>query len=256
MNRNILISGSLALAIHALLFTLPLSQTMRGAYSPMNKPISISIIHPQETSAAVPLIEVSAEAEVQPRFEARNRQAVIAKKEITPKKTVADNTIVQQSRAEEVAIPEPVSSRENQEDTAEEVHLEQMIEGQDKAIDDSSPVRTASTTSTGERQTGTLKGGRSGNDVVVDARPKYKENPLPHYPSVARRRGYEGRMVLRVEVLESGKVGQIEIATSSGFEVLDKAALGSVKGWSFFPGTRNGKRTIQWVMVPVRFFLR
>jgi len=253
MNRNILISGSLALAIHALLFTLPLSQTMRGAYAPMN-PISISIIHPQETSAAVPLIEVSAEAEVQALFEARNRQAVIAKKDITPKKALADSTTVQQSRAEEVAIPEPVSSRENQEDTAEEVHLEHTIEGQDKEIDNSSPVM--STTSNGERHAGTAQGGRSGDDVIVDARPKYKENPLPHYPSVARRRGYEGRTVLRVEVLESGKVGQIEIAASSGFEVLDKAALGSVKGWSFFPGTRSGKRTIQWVMVPVRFFLR
>jgi TonB family protein len=255
MNRNILISGSLALAIHALLFTLPLSQTMRGAYAPVN-PISISIIHPQATSAAVPLIEVSAEAAVQPRFEARNRQAVIAKKEITPKKALADSTTVQQSRAEEVAIPEPVSSRDNQEDTAEEVHLENMIEGQDKEIDNSPPVRTSSISSTGERQMGTPKGVVSGDNVIVDARPKYKENPLPHYPSVARRRGYEGRTVLRVEVLESGKVGQIEIAASSGVEVLDKAALGSVKGWSFFPGTRNGKRTIQWVMVPVRFFLR
>jgi protein TonB len=163
---------------------------------------------------------------------------------------------VQQSRAEEVAIPEPVSSRDNQEDTAEEVHLEHTIEGQDKEIDDSSPVMTASTTSTGERHTGTPRGDRSGDDVIVDARPKYKENPLPHYPSVARRRGYEGRTVLRVEVLESGKVGQIEIAASSGFEVLDKAALKSVKEWSFFPGTRNGKRTVQWVMAPVRFFLR
>ncbi|MES0362917.1 MAG: energy transducer TonB [Desulfobacteria bacterium] len=219
-------------------------------------PISISILHPQETSAAVPLIEVSAEAEVQPHFEARNRQAVIAKKEITPKKDLADSTTVQQSRAEEVAIPEPVSSRDNQEDTAEEVHLEHTIEGQDKEIDDSSPVMTASTTSTGERHTGTPRGDRSGDDVIVDARPKYKENPLPHYPSVARRRGYEGRTVLRVEVLESGKVGQIEIAASSGFEVLDKAALKSVKEWSFFPGTRNGKRTVQWVMAPVRFFLR
>ncbi len=255
MNRIILISGSLALAIHALLFTLPLSQTMRGAYTPMN-PISISIIHPQATSAAVPLIEVSAETAVQSRFEARNQQAVIAKKEIAPKKALADSKTVQNSSVEEVAMPEPVSSLENQEDTAEEVHLEPVLEGLDKEVDDSPPAGTSSITSIEERQTGIPKGGLSGDDVVADARPKYKENSLPNYPSVARRRGYEGRTVLRVEVLESGKVGQIEIAASSGFEVLDKAALKSVKGWSFFPGRRNGKRTIQWVMVPVRFFLR
>jgi len=95
-----------------------------------------------------------------------------------------------------------------------------------------------------------------GQDAIVYARPKYKQNPLPHYPEVARRRGYEGRALLRIEVLESGKVGQVEIATSSGFEVLDRAALGSVKAWAFVPGTKNGEKIAQWVMVPIRFSLR
>jgi len=99
-------------------------------------------------------------------------------------------------------------------------------------------------------------GSQQGQDVIVYARPRYKENPLPHYPKVARRRGYEGQTLLRVEVLENGKVGQIEIAGSSSFEILDNAALKSVKGWIFVPGTQNGERIDQWVMVPVRFSLR
>jgi TonB family protein len=261
MNQNILISGSLALAIHALLFTLPLSKTMSGARAPMNKPISLSIIHPQETVAAVPQVEVFAEAHVQSGSEARSHlsgmETVISKKEVTSKKPLtADSMTVKQSRPEEVAVPEPVASRENQEDTTEGISLDHMQEGQGRQIDGSPPVRTASITPAGERDVGTARGGQSGDNVIVDARPKYKENPLPHYPKVARRRGYEGRMVLRVEVLESGKVGRIEIATSSDFEVLDKAALGSVKDWIFVPGTRNGIKTKQWVMVPVRFSLR
>ncbi|MBW2602005.1 MAG: energy transducer TonB, partial [Deltaproteobacteria bacterium] len=59
-----------------------------------------------------------------------------------------------------------------------------------------------------------------------------------------------------VEVLKSGKVGRINMVTSSGFDVLDKAALEAVKGWRFIPGTRNGNRTRQWVVVPVRFRLQ
>ena len=88
------------------------------------------------------------------------------------------------------------------------------------------------------------------------AQRRYKENPPPNYPKVARIRGYEGSTRLKVEVLESGKVGRIEIASSSGFEVLDKAALESVKNWTFTPGTRSGENIRQWVMVPVRFSLR
>jgi protein TonB len=261
MNRNILVSGTLALAIHALLLTLPLSKTMSGIRAPLNKPISISITHPQETVAAVPQVEVSAEAHIQRRSEARSHlsgmEAVISKKQVTPKKPLtADSMTVKQSRPEEVAAPEPVASRENQEDTTEGISLDHMQEGHSKQIDGSPPARTASITSAGERDVGRAPGGQSGDDVIVDARPKYKENPLPRYPKAARRRGYEGRTVLRVEVLESGKVGRIEIATSSDFKVLDKAALGSVKDWIFVPGTRNGIKTKQWVMVPVRFSLR
>jgi len=256
MNRNILVSGTLALAIHVLIFALPLSKIMGGTRAPIHKPISMSIIHPQETVAAVPQVEVSAQAQSQPRS-AAVRQEVISKKDVASKKPLTvDSMAVKQQHPEEIATPEPVPSRENEDKAVEESPLDYMQEGQRKETDSSPPVRTASITSAAERHVGIPQVGESGRGVIVDARPKYKENPLPHYPKVARRRGYEGRTVLRVEVLESGKVGRIEIATSSGFEVLDKAALGSVKDWMFFPGTRNGKKTKQWVIVPVRFFLR
>jgi protein TonB len=98
--------------------------------------------------------------------------------------------------------------------------------------------------------------GQAVKESVIYATPKYDENPLPPYPTFARKRGYEGRTLLRVEVLESGKVGGIEIADSSGFDVLDKAARKAVKNWDFVPGTKNGKVVRQWVFVPVRFSLK
>jgi len=92
--------------------------------------------------------------------------------------------------------------------------------------------------------------------VITYARPEYKKNPSPRYPRIARRKGYQGRTNLKVEVLKSGRVGRINMVTSSGFDVLDKAALEAVKGWRFIPGTRNGNRTRQWVVVPIRFRLQ
>ena len=41
--------------------------------------------------------------------------------------------------------------------------------------------------------------------------PRQEGNPKPPYPQVARRRGYEGTVRLKVEVLASGNVGRIAV---------------------------------------------
>ena len=87
--------------------------------------------------------------------------------------------------------------------------------------------------------------------IITKAMPQY--NPPPIYPKVAIRRGYEGKVVLKLEVLETGKIGQIKIAKSSGFDVLDRAALKSVKTWTFTPGTVAGVNTKQWITQPITF---
>lgn len=85
--------------------------------------------------------------------------------------------------------------------------------------------------------------------------PDYKINPKPRYPIIARRSGYEGIVLLRVWVMGSGKVGEIELERSSGYEVLDKSAIEAVKNWIFIPGKRNGVSISSWVTVPIRFQL-
>jgi len=87
------------------------------------------------------------------------------------------------------------------------------------------------------------------------ARPLYRENPRPSYPSVARRRGYEGIVVLEVLVMETGRVGDIRIFHSSGHRRLDRAAEDAVRKWRFEPGTRNGIPLRMTVKVPIRFKL-
>lgn len=87
------------------------------------------------------------------------------------------------------------------------------------------------------------------------AYPDYKINPNPDYPMIARRNGYEGEVLLRVWVLENGKVGDVELERSSGYKVLDKSALQAVRDWVFIPCKRNGEPVSSWVMVPIRFEL-
>lgn len=83
----------------------------------------------------------------------------------------------------------------------------------------------------------------------------YGINPKPEYPMIARRNGYEGLVLLRVLVLESGKVGKIELEKSSGFGILDKSAIEAVEVWKFVPGKRDGIPISSWVTVPIRFQL-
>lgn len=66
-------------------------------------------------------------------------------------------------------------------------------------------------------------------------------NPKPAYPALARRRGWEGRVLLAVEVLVDGKPGTITLAATSGRELLDTAAIDAVRQWLFEPAQRAGR---------------
>jgi protein TonB len=92
--------------------------------------------------------------------------------------------------------------------------------------------------------------------VLREATPIYRRNPPPAYPRLARRRGYQGTVVLEVFVGEEGQVDDMKVFRSSGHPVLDKAAVRSVKDWVFEPGMRGQDPVAMWVRVPVRFQLK
>ncbi len=95
--------------------------------------------------------------------------------------------------------------------------------------------------------------------VVLDTEPDYKadylNNPRPPYPMVARRMGYHGKVVLDVEVLAEGKAGDVKLHQSSGYDILDAAALQTVKTWRFTPARRFGQAVTQRFLVPIKFSL-
>lgn len=90
----------------------------------------------------------------------------------------------------------------------------------------------------------------------VWAHPLYRENPEPEYPALARRRQQEGTVVLEALVTREGTVGGLAVHQSSGYPLLDEAALKGVKGWRFEPGRRGAVAVVMKVLVPVRFGLR
>jgi protein TonB len=91
---------------------------------------------------------------------------------------------------------------------------------------------------------------------IIFIQPRYAENPKPPYPSEARRKGYHGEVLLRVEVLPNGQVGEIELKKSSGHEVLDRSALNAVRAWRFIPARKGQTPVSLWVNIPIRFQLQ
>lgn len=81
------------------------------------------------------------------------------------------------------------------------------------------------------------------------------DNPRPPYPTLARRRGWEGLVVLMVLVNEMGLAQSVELHQSSGHDILDQSALNTVKSWRFVPARQGGHTVPASVQVPIRFTL-
>ncbi len=80
-------------------------------------------------------------------------------------------------------------------------------------------------------------------------------NLAPEYPLLARRRGQEGRVVLRLQVDPDGSASATRVLESSGVDSLDRAARAAVSRWRFTPASRGGRRVSATVDVPVVFRL-
>ncbi len=63
-------------------------------------------------------------------------------------------------------------------------------------------------------------------------------------------------MWLSVEVLPSGRVGQVRVEQSSGYVKLDESAVREARKWRMKPGMQDGVATAMWKRVPITFRLK
>jgi len=83
----------------------------------------------------------------------------------------------------------------------------------------------------------------------------YLANPPPPYPASARRRGIEGAVFIDARIGAGGEARELKLATSSGDDALDSAAMDAVREWRFVPARRGEQAVEAWVRIPLVFRL-
>jgi protein TonB len=97
---------------------------------------------------------------------------------------------------------------------------------------------------------------RSADPPVVHD-PRYRHPPTPpRFPPRALELNQQGTVIVRALVGPDGNSGDVVVWRSSGYALLDAAALRAVRGWAFEPASVGGRRIAAWVEVPVRFAIR
>ncbi len=99
-------------------------------------------------------------------------------------------------------------------------------------------------------------GTQAGKGPIEQQQAAWRNPPRPpEYPPLARRRAQEGEVLLRLDLDTQGRVTAAQVLQSSGYPLLDRAALAAGSGWHLLPARINGVAVASYVRIPVQFRL-
>ena len=79
----------------------------------------------------------------------------------------------------------------------------------------------------------------SGSFTEAATSAKILQQSSPRYPDAERAEKHEGRSVVSVNILTDGSAGSAVITKSSGWPLLDAAAIDTVKAWKYAPALND-----------------
>ena len=82
---------------------------------------------------------------------------------------------------------------------------------------------------------------------------KPPHEPPPEFPALARQNGWYGTVLLKLWIDEEGRVTDVRVEKSSGYGVLDAAAVNAVKRWRGRPARHNARPVATEELLPVVF---
>lgn len=128
-------------------------------------------------------------------------------------------------------------------------------------VTSSTPARPVSTQGSADdaigsvRAVGGARAASAGVSVAQQRKAAWCDTQLrdSDYPVAARRDEQEGRVLIQTRVLSSGKTQDAKVVKSSGFALLDQAALRASTHWPCTPASLAGVAVDSWIAVPVVF---
>lgn len=117
----------------------------------------------------------------------------------------------------------------------------------------SSPAPVAAGQEAGEHRADRIAG--IAGEAEVRARIGEAVETYFYYPPLARRRGWEGEVVVGLRVDADGRISAIEVVASSGYRVLDSAAVDSLTRLARLPESGDLPEAGIELTLPVRYRL-
>jgi len=85
--------------------------------------------------------------------------------------------------------------------------------------------------------------------------PRFVQRVMPRYPELARRRGREGLVLLRLVIGPGGELRDVQVVEGGGHG-FDEAALAAVRTSLYAPAMRGGRGVECAALLPIRFALK
>jgi periplasmic protein TonB len=265
-DRSALIKyAAFALAIHAAVLSIPLSQKLPQVL----KEATIDVIVINSEPAPPPMLRFGKSRPAGPP--AGQKSAPLPGKEAAipgPPKVAEKERKVEPAPsgpgnvADERIIAQAVESRGPMENTG--VAVAGLNRGGEKVGPGSGGTGTG--LGGGGKGSGSGAGGGGGSGGggeggIGNARfgaadgPQFLHHELPEYPPSARRRGREGKVVIIVTIDEKGKLTNAEVSEATD-QVFARSAMEALKRSTFRPARRNGVPIACRAALPVRFALQ
>lgn len=221
--------GLLVLLLHvwAFVYLLPPAESVTPP-SPLTMQVSLISATAPRASATVP----TQAAKPDPAPKKPKQKPVIAKKPAAARKPLQPKP------------PKPVSEP-----------LRSLPEATGATASAPAPSPSSMPTPNAPAATAAASAPKAESFTEANYRANYAFNPKPEYPRIARSRGWQGKVLLRVQVSAAGTSEDVIVHRSSGHEILDESAVEAVKKWKFVPAKRGATPVASSVVVPILFSL-
>jgi protein TonB len=242
------VAAFLAVLVHALLFwvEIPWAKPTLAAFQ--SKSMSIDLVTIEKT-APTPLPEVSIPAP-QPEFKKKPAPKPVARSKAiqSPIPKMPVPAAPYKATLSALANIAPLGPLEEVDPTP----IDKPVVTDDRdVLPEAAPMATS-----GQRPSEVDTSYQAGAFIKDELPPQKRYTPLPDYPSLAKRRGYEGTVMLRLLVSKDGRVVEAEVLQSSGYSILDRNAVDFIqRKWRFTPALKDGHTVDMWVELPVQYEL-